>query len=271
MKNKPAQLLLIVIFFLLISPVIRAQDTEEEFTPVYVTITTIHGLVDFDFENWKAVEQEYFDKVTSQNELILSHEVLLSYFNPEFAEIKIINVLSSWEDIVEANERRMELIEKAWPDEEERAAFFEKQNSFYRSLHSDEIFLSSIYSKSLVKEPGQNRPFTFMVKTNILGDTEMEDSYNNYKTFAKEVIFKNSRILAYYPYHHFWGADSREFMEVYVFDTFSDVENSIYESNALLSGIVPDETERKKFLTSLYSAIESQKTAFYKNVPSLSK
>ena len=61
MKNKPAQLLLIVISFLLISPVIRAQDTEEEFTPVYVTITTIHGLVDFDFENWKAVEQEYFD------------------------------------------------------------------------------------------------------------------------------------------------------------------------------------------------------------------
>ena len=54
-------------------------------------------------------------------------------------------------------------------------------------------------------------------------------------------------------------------------DSFSDVEISQYESNALISKIVPNEEDRKQFLKSLYSAIDSQETKFYRNIPTLSK
>ena len=256
--------------FFLHSPLIAQVDAEQE-NSMYVTVTTLSGVDGFDFEAWKEVEEEYFEKVTSKIDLILSHEVLMSYFAPQFGEIKVINVINSWEDIMTINDLRVELIEEAWPDEEERKAFFEKQNSFYKSKHSDEIFLTSDYKKDLIKEPGQNRPFTFMMKNNILSDIEEENSYENYKMYIENVIYKNSKILAYYPFSHFWGDDSREFVEILIFDSFSDVEMSQYESNALISKIIPKEEDRKEFLTSLYSAIESQETMFYRNIPSLSK
>ena len=269
MDLKSLSRLFLFIIFLSQSPVFGQEPIEE--TSQYVTVTTLHGVDGFDFEQWKEVEKEYFEKVTSKIDLIRSHEVLMSYFAPQFAEIKVINVISSWEDIMTINEMRLALIEEAWPDEEERKAFFERQNSFYKSKHSDEIFLTSDFSKQFMPESGQNNPFTFMIKTNILSDIENEDSYDNYQTYVKEVVYKNEKILGYYPFRHFWGDDSREFIEIFVMDSFSDVELSQYESNALLSKIVPKEEERRDFLTSLFSAIESQTTLFYRNVPSLSK
>lgn len=250
---------------------IIAQEPVEDVRPVFVTVTTLQGADGFDFEEWKKTEEEYFTKVTSKIELLTSQEVLMSYFAPQFGEIKIINVINSWEDIVTVNERRKELIEEAWPDEEERKAFFEKQNSFYKSKHSDEIFLTADHAKEIVREPGQNMPYTFMIKTNILSDTEDENSYDNYEKYVKEVIYNNSKIQAYYPFSHFWGDDSREFIEIFVLDSFSDAEMSQYEANAILSTMFPDEEARKEFLTSIFSAIESQNTSFYKNIPSLSK
>lgn len=262
--------LVLFIVFLSVDPIL-AQEDEKEQSVAYVTVTTLHGVDGFDFEAWKEVEEEYFEKVTSKIDLIRSHEVLMSFFAPQFGEIKVINVIDSWEDIMIINEMREALIQEAWPDEEERKAFFEEQNSFYKSQHSDEIFLTSEYSKKLVREPGQNNPFTFMIKNNILSDTEDEDSYENYKMYFKEVVLRNEKVKGYYPFSHFWGDDSREFVEMFVFDTFSDVEASQYESNALLSKIVPKEEDRRNFLSSLFSAIESQETLFYRNIPSLSK
>lgn len=250
---------------------VNAQDTEVADRPIFITITTLQGADGFDFEEWLAIEEEYFEKVTSKIDLLTSHEVLMSYFAPQFGEIKVINVINSWEDIVKVNERRKELIEAAWPDEEERAAFFEKQNSFYKSKHSDEIFLTADNAKDLDKLPGQNVPYVFMIKTNILSDTEDEDSYENYNRYVEEVIDHNSKIQAYYPFSHFWGDDSREFMEMFVLDSFSDAELSQYEANSLLSDMFPDEAARKEFLASIFSAIESQSTSFYRNIPSLTK
>lgn len=250
---------------------VNGQEAEAEEKPVFVTVTTLYGVDQFDFEAWKELEEEYYEKVTSKIDLIRSHEVLMSYFAPQFGEIKVINVINSWEDIMTINERRLELIEEAWPDEDERKAFFEKQNSFYKSKHSDEIYLTSQYAKNLVKEPGQNNPYVFMMKRNILSDTEDEDSYANYERYFNEVIMNNKKIQAYYPFSHFWGEDSREFVELFILDSLSDVELSQYESNALLNKITKNEEERKQFLASIFSAIDSQQTTFYRNIPSLSK
>lgn len=270
MKIKHLSYLILFVAIVCVSPLF-GQESKEEASTQYVTVTTLHGVNGFDFEEWKAVEQEFFEKVTSKIDLIISHEVLMSYFAPQFAEIKVISVINSWEDIMAINEMRVTLIEEAWPDEEDRKAFFEKQNSFYKTKHADEIFLTSELSKKFIPESGQNMPFTVMLKTNILADTEDDNSYDNYKRYITEVIQKNDKILGYYPFSHFWGDDSREFIEMLIFDSFSDVELSQYESNALISKIVPKEEDRKQFLTSLYSAIESQETMFYRNIPSLSK
>lgn len=250
---------------------LKAQDTEDADRPIFLTITTLQGADGFDFEEWLAIEEEYFEKVTSKIDLLTSHEVLMSYFAPQFGEIKVINVIHSWEDIIKVNERRKELIEEAWPDEAERNAFFEKQNSFYKSKHSDEIFLTADNAKDLERLPGQNVPYVFMIKTNILSDTEDENSYENYNKYVEEVIDHNSKIQAYYPFSHFWGDDSREFVEMFVLNSFSDAELSQYEANALISDMYPEEADRKEFLASIFSAIESQSTSFYKNIPSLSK
>ena len=270
MKFRSLFLLLAFVIFLH-NYKIFGQEATDESKPVYVTVTTLQGVDKFDFEAWKEIEEEYYEKVTSKIDLIRSHEVLMSYFAPQFGEIKVINVINSWEDILTVNERRLELIEEAWPDEEERKAFFEKQNSFYKSKHSDEIYLTSEYAKNLTKEPGQNTPFVYMMKRNILSDTEDDDSYANYERYFEEVIKNNNKILAYYPFSHFWGEDSREFVELFVFDSLSDIELSQYESNALLNKLTTDEEERKQFLASIFSAIDSQKTFIYRNIPSLSK
>ena len=270
MKFRLISLSFLLFLFISINETIAQEATEED-RPVFVTITTLQGADGFDFEEWKEIEEEYFTKVTSKIELLTSSEVLMSYFAPQFGEIKVINVINSWEDIITVNERREVLIEEAWPDEAERAAFFEKQNSFYKSKHSDEIFLTADFAKQIVKEPGQIVPYVFMLKTNILSDTEDENSYDNYKKYVKEVVYNNSKIQAYYPFNHFWGDDSREFVEIFVLDSFSDAELSQYEANALLAKMFPDEEVRKEFLASIFSAIESQNTSFYKNIPSLSK
>jgi len=269
MKLRYVSLLFLFVLSVNCAPVqAQVEDSDE---PQYVTITTLYGVHNFDFQAWKAVEEEYYDKVTSKIDLIKSHEVLVSYFSPLNSEIKVINVIDNWTDIAEINEMRSELIEEGWPDLEERNRFFEKQNSFYKSKHSDEIYLTTHFRKDLVREPGQNVPFVFMVRTNILSDSEDEHSYENYKQYVKQVLFENSKILAYYPFNHFWGADSREFVEIFVVDSFSDVELSGYENHALMTQMIPDEQERTEFLRSMNSAVESQNTAFFKNVPSLSK
>jgi len=272
MKYKLSALIFLFISFLF-SNYLFSQEEVNEFEPVFITVTTLYGAEGFDYENWKSVEQEYFDNVTSKNDLILSHEVLVNYFSPKFSEIKVINVIRSWDDIMQVNELREELISKAWPDEDKRKVFFEKQNSFYSSYHSDEIYQSSNYGKNLASEMrvNYNKPLVYLLKTNILSDHEDEDSYKNYENYIQNVIHKNDLIKAYSPYRHFWGADSREFIELMVYSSLSEIENAMYRNKEIMKKLVPDEIERKEFIESLERAIESQASKIFTNIPSLSK
>ncbi len=272
MKSKLPALFFLFNSFLF-SNYLFSQNEVNELEPVFITVTTLHGAEGIDYENWKSVEQEYFDNVTSKNYLILSHEVLVNYFSPNFSEIKVINVIRSWDDIMRVNELREDLIAKAWPDEDKRKVFFEKQNSFYNSFHSDEIYQSSNYGKTLANEikVNYNKPLVYLVKTNILSDYEDEDSYKNYKKYVENVIHKNDLIKAYSPYRHFWGADSREFIELIIYSSLSEMENAMYKNKEIMKKLVPDDIKRKEFIESLESAIESQTSKIFTNIPSLSK
>ncbi len=91
------------------------------------------------FDEWKAHEKEYFDKVTAKNDLIVGTNVLVHYYTDDNSEMLAVSVYRSWDDIEKANVKDNELIRAAWPDSVKRQAFFDKRRSFYTSLHSDEI------------------------------------------------------------------------------------------------------------------------------------
>ncbi len=142
-------------------------------------VTTLHGVENVDMNAWKRVEEEYFDKVTSKNDLIISQEVLINYFSPSLSDVKLITVYKFWEDIQNITAYREELIEQAWPDEKERKAFFEKQNSFYTNYHSNDIYTSTKYSIPLNEDEKKStsQPFVYFEQTNILADYDGKDSY----------------------------------------------------------------------------------------------
>ena len=77
-----------------------AQENEE-FKPVFIAVTTLHWSsdADADFSDWEKTEQEYFDKVTSKNDLIISSGYYTHYFTPDNSEILSVSVYSSWEDM----------------------------------------------------------------------------------------------------------------------------------------------------------------------------
>jgi hypothetical protein len=132
------------------------SNAQEEPKPVFVTVTTLHRNLNSDGKDWKKTEQEYFDKVTSKNDLIIGSEILNHYYTANSSEILHVSVFKTWEDIEKSDAVTDDLIKKAWPDEKERTAFFEKYNSYYSPMHSDEIYSSVLTAKEFkatTKEP----------------------------------------------------------------------------------------------------------------------
>ena len=146
-----AKLLVFVFMFSLCGVAMSQEETEQSqeqaYEPVYITMTTTHWSdnPDADFSDWLETEKKYFENVTSKNDLILSSGVYTHYFTADNSEVVLVNVYRTWEDIEKANEVNQELIEKAWPDEDERQAFFDKQSSYYKADHNDEIYQSMNY------------------------------------------------------------------------------------------------------------------------------
>ncbi len=69
-----------------------SQESTDVFEPVYILVTTLHSVENVDMNEWKAIEKEFFDKVTSKNDLIFSQEVLVNYFSPDLSDVKLITV-----------------------------------------------------------------------------------------------------------------------------------------------------------------------------------
>ena len=73
-----------LIFTFLLSIGVCSQD---DFKPVFITVTTLHRNLNSDGKDWKKTEQEYYDKVTSKNDLIIGSEILHHYFTDDSSEI----------------------------------------------------------------------------------------------------------------------------------------------------------------------------------------
>lgn len=264
MKKKSNLVYGLLILTFLLSSISYAQEDPK---PVFITVTTLHRNLDSDVKDWKKTEQEYFDKVTSKNDLIIGSEILTHYYTENSSEILHVSAYKTWEDIEKSNDITSELIKKGWPDEKARNAFFEKYNSYYSPMHSDEIYTSVLSTKEF--KPDSKEPMIVYVRKSQMS---LNGKGKGMKEFVEKITMNNPYIKGYYPHRHTWGADSRDFLEAYYFNSLSDLEKSQDKDDELIKGAWPKEEDRKAFFEEMNKAFTGIHGDFiYHNVPSLSK
>ncbi|MFV8374566.1 hypothetical protein [Flavobacterium sp. LB1P62] len=264
MKKKDNLVLRLLILTFLSSIGMFAQEDPK---PIFITVTTLHRNLDTDRKEWKQTEQEYFDKVTSKNDLIIGSEILNHYYTENSSEVLQVSVFKTWEDIEKSNDVSNELIKKGWPDEKIRKDFFDKHNTYYSKMHSDEIYSSIAGSKEF--KPTSKQPMIVYIRKSQMS---LNGQGKGMKEFNEKITMNNPFIKGYYPNRHAWGADSRDFLEAYYYDSLSDLEKSSDKQDELIKTAWPKEEDRKVFFDGLNKAFTGIHGDFiYHNEPTLSK
>jgi hypothetical protein len=248
---------------------LNAQAAPKQY---YIVISSMHANLSVDQATLKSVEQEYFDKVTSKNNLIMAANTLTHYFTENSSEILLVSVYNSWEDIDKADAVTEELIAKAWPDEKERKIFLDKYKNIYSTYHSDEIYISA--NKLGVKQPSgsSKTPVIIYLRKSDMSMAEKQGQWNAVAEYNEKVVMNNPFVLAYYPQRHYMGADSREFLEYFVYNSLTDLDNANAKEEALLKEAWPNETKRKAFLDLIGKAFTGKHGDYiYHNEPTMSK
>jgi hypothetical protein len=241
--------------------------------PQWLILTRFHfdPKADFTVEQWKAHEKEYFDKVTQKNDLIVGSNVLVHYYTNDNSEVMFATTYRTWDDIEKADAKNEELAKAAWPDEAKRKAFFDKQRSFYTSEHSDEI-RSILPNAKILTATTEHIYYVRTRHRAFPADGKPEEFKELMNEYSQNVTLKNSLLKGYYPSRHQWGADSREYIEAYVYGSLSDMEKSVDENEKLAKAHWPDEAKRKEFFKALDKYFEPwHGDALYKHVPELRK
>lgn len=268
MSNKSKGIIITMLCLTFLPTLLGAQND-----PKLLILTKVHfnSKADFTVEQWKAHEKEYFDKVIQKNDLIVGTNVLVHYYSNDNSEVMFATTYRTWEDIEKADAKNEELAKVAWPDEAKRKAFFAKQRSFYTSEHSDEIRAILPNTKTLAA----TTEHIYYVRTRHRAfpeDGKSEEFVELMNEYIQNVTLKNNLLKGYYPSRHQWGADSREYIEAYVYATLSDMEKSVDEDEKLVKAHWPDEVKRKEFLKELNKYFEPwHGDAVYKHVPELRK
>ncbi len=270
MKSK---LLLIVFLSLFVLNTGYSQKDNDDYKPYYITFTKLHGFDNVDKEQWKKVEIDFFNKVVKKNRYILHYEFLYNFYEDRKPDYIIMKVYRSWDDIDKALKENNKLIKQAWPDPEKRNNFFEEQNKYYDLFYSNEIFtsapLAQYSTESNMKTDGRQK--LFYILYDKLADYDYDDSLEAYQRYIKNVTYKNPYIKAYLAQKHYVGADSRDFYQIFVVDSYDDLIKSFEEDKVLLNNLIKDENERVKFIDLYNKGVERARNGLYKNIPEVSK
>ena len=269
MMTKKLYGILLMLIIATVSLSAFAQDV-----PGYVVISKYHFDLSGDgtFADWRKGEKEYYDKVTAKNEAIMGGVVLVHYYTPDNTEVLFINAYKNWDDIEKAVTRNNELEKSAWPDSAQRRAGGQKAQSYYTKMHSDEIMTPIAMRKPL---PMDTVSRVYYFRTSHFSfptdgkNGELRDLMNEYHT---NVTMKNSLLKGYYPMRHLYGSDGREFVEVFVYDSLSDLEKSAEENQKLAAAHWPDASARNAFFDKVGKYIEPwHGDAIYRSVSGLRK
>ncbi len=215
---KTMKLMLVMALSLVINANIHAQEEEQE-GPKYLTRTTMHWNMDkddFKMDDWKAIEKEYLDKVVMKNEYIMGASFFMHQFTDDNTTLEYVQSFASWCDIEKAAERNAELAREAWPDDDARAAFFEKRNDYYANEHSDEIYAVQDGAKPLAEMPTEDMTLYLRISHFAFPkDGTYKEWKELYDKRLEHVVYKNEYVLGYYPSTHYYGADRTEFLEAF--------------------------------------------------------
>jgi hypothetical protein len=268
MTTKPYGIFL-MLFIAMFSLSAFAQDA-----PSHIVISKYHWDLSSDGNpaDWQKGEKEYFDKVISKNEFIMGSDVLAHYYTPDNSEVLFVALYKSWEDIEKADERSAELEKLAWPDSAKRVEGRQKAQSYYTRMHSDEIMTPILMAKVL---PMDTVSRVFYVRTSHFAfpkdgkNSEIRDAMNEYHN---NITLKNTLLRGYYPMRHLYGADGRDFVEVFVYDSLSDLEKAAEENGKLVTAHWPDSKARNAFFDKMDKYIEPwHGDAIYRNISGLRK
>ncbi|MGB1268643.1 MAG: hypothetical protein ACPG45_02815 [Flavobacteriaceae bacterium] len=245
---KKTNLLLLVICSVLLfsSDILSAQENSNQ---QYLTVTTLHwnmDLEDFSMEEWKAVEKEFLNKVTLKNDHVLATTTALHFMTADNTEVLYVQLYNSWNDIDLSNKKNEELVKEAWPDEVKRKAFFKKKDGYYSARHSDEIYAAISGAKLYNGEP--DAPMLYYVRKSHLAfpeDGTKKEFEVLRNAFVTDVIHKNKYIKAYYPYVHAWGADRRDFVEVFAVESLDAIDKLFNEQERLNKARFDDDSKMK--------------------------
>ena len=267
------KILSILLFSVLFGQTLKAQDMLTYFEPKFITITHLHGFKDVNKAEWLAIEEEFFNKVIKKNPYINHYEFLKDYHDESNPEFMIVKVFNSWEDINKSIVMNEELIKEAWPDEDKRKEFFKKQNALYDLYYSNEILVTTPMTKYRLPydERSKTNPMLFYVLYNKLADYGNEDSLEAYRKYIKNVTYNNTFVKSYIGTRHYFGPDSRDFLEFYIVDSYEDLLKSFDKDKELFRNMIPDQKERDAFIETYYKGIEKVRNALYINTPTLSK
>jgi len=262
--------------FLLSTNLFSQDESKDEFKSAVLSVTTIHwnlDKTDGSQEEWDAIEKEYFEKVTMKNDFILHTNFLTHYFTADNSEAKAITVYASLEDIKKAGDRTAELVKEGWPVEAERDAFFKVRNSYFTGMHSDELY--NTLPGGVFMEETPEEPMIYYVRKSHISfpedgsDDEIKALHTEY---LENVVYKNEYIKAYYPSRHYYGSDSRDYVEVFVINSLSDVEASFDKTTELTNAHWPDEDARKEFFKKYDRYFTGWHADYiYQNIPGYAK
>lgn len=237
---------------------------EEQKRPEYITVTKMHWDMDqedYDYDEWKAMEKEYLDKVVMKNELIAGASFFIHKFTADNTEVVYVQVFNTWNDIDAAAKRNGELAKEAWPDEDARGAFIKKRMAYYAMEHSDEIYATLDGAKVLTEMP--TKDMTLYLRISHYSSSE-DGSWKEWSElrngFVENVINKNEYIKGYYPSEHHYGADRTEFVEAFYVDSVADLDKMFDRNVELRNEAWPDKSTRQelgkkmgKYFTGIHS------------------
>ena len=250
MKTTNQFFALIMTGLLMFSTISFAQNDAPQ-QPQYITVTTMYWNMDYDnfnMDEWKAVEKEFLDKVTKKNELILGASFYLHRYTADNTELIYVQSFANWEAIDKAGERNAELINEAWPNEDDRKAFFERRSAYYSDEHSDEIYATLPGAKLMTQAPTEDM-VCYVRKSHLAfpKDGSGKEFNELRKEIVDNVINKNEYIKAYYPNVHAWGSDRTEFIEAFFTTSLADIEKMQERSNELIQAYWTNEEAQKAF------------------------
>ncbi len=199
--------------------------SQEDQRPLYVSVTTMHFNTDNDGDDWKAVEKEYMDKVTKKNEHIRGASFHTHLMTPDSREVLYVQSYPSWEAIDAAAARNSELEKEAWPDEDARNAFLDKQGAYYSDFHSDEIYATMEGAKLLAGESDKDMVLYVRKNQRAFPEDGSAEEFNELRQkLFDNTINKNEYVKAYYPSQHIWGSDRRDFIQAFILDSLGDLD-----------------------------------------------